>query len=306
MSMDAQIGNLYEQPFEDIWNSQKAIQIRKQILKSRYPYCKLPFCISGSNYNFRLIPRKNVSYSPVQKSYPKMVSIGPDSECNLNCIMCRPSLSRLSDEELEIHNKRIDDLYLPILKDAEELTLSSTGDPFASRNTRMLMKKAAEIYPDLKFNLITNGLLCNRFNCDDVGITERLSRVMVSIHAATEETYNTVVKNGDFPKLIENLKWLSQMVGEGKIKELFFAFVVSAKNYKDIPAFIEFAKKNNAKALFWGCIDWGGNLDNYDEPLDIIMPEHPKYNEFVEFLALQNFADKNAYFSFPIKRLLKK
>lgn len=306
MSMDAQIGNLYEQPFEDIWNSQKAIQIRKQILKSRYPYCKLTFCISGSNYNFRLIPRTGVSYNPVQKSYPKMVCIGPDAECNLNCIMCRPSLSRLSDEELEIHNKRIDELYLPILKDAQELTLSTTGDPFASRNTRLLMKKSAEMYPDLKFNLITNGLLCNRFNCDDVGITERLLRVMVSIHAATEETYNKVVKNGDFHKLIENLKWLSQMVGEGKIKELFFAFVVSAKNYKDIPAFIEFAKKNNAKALFWGCIDWGGNLDNCDEPLNIIMPEHPKYNEFVEFLALHDLADKNAYFSFPIKRLLKK
>jgi len=242
MTKDALIGNLYEESFDEIWNSKKAIEIRKNALKSCYFHCIIPQCIAKSNYNIRLVPpNSEINFKLKQKSYPKMVCIGADSECNASCIMCRPHISRMSGEELEIASKRIQELYIPILKDAKWLTLSTTADPFASRNTRLLMKTAAETYPDLKFNLITNGILCDKFNCDDIGITERLSRVMVSVHAATEETYNKVVKNGNFNKVLENLDWLKSLLEKESIAQLFMAFVVTPKNYHEIPLFAEFA-----------------------------------------------------------------
>ena len=33
------IGNIYSQSFEEIWNSQKAIEMRTQILNNNYSYC---------------------------------------------------------------------------------------------------------------------------------------------------------------------------------------------------------------------------------------------------------------------------
>lgn len=303
MTKQAEIGNLNKNSFEEIWNSKQAIKIRKEILKGKYNFCNPPMCFSKSNYNIRITPFKQIEYKAVQKSFPQMVCIGADWECNASCIMCRPKLSRLNREELQIFNDRIEKIYLPILKNAKELTLSTTGDPFASRNTRLLMKKAAEKYPDLKFNLITNGILCNKFNCDDAGITNRLSRVMVSVHAGDEETYKKVVKNGNYRRVQENIEWLKSLKDENKIKGLYLAFVVNAKNYENIPAFIEFAKKYNLEALFWNCIDWGNNLDFCDEPLDICRPNHPKFQKLKEVLDSIELETANSHFSMALKRI---
>ncbi len=306
MTKEAEIGDLNKQSFEEIWNSKTAMEIRKRILKGEYPFCKVPFCISRSNYNLRLIPTIGIKNKVRQDSYPKMVCIGADAECNVNCIMCRSTISRISNDDLPLFNKKIDEIYLPILKSADELTLSTTCDPFASRNTRLLMKSAAEMYPSLKFNLITNGILCNKANCDEIGITEKLSRVMVSIHAATEETYNKIVKNGNFSKVIENIEWLKEMKEKGLVKNLFFAFVVSSQNYKEIPLFIDFAEKYSARALFWGCISWGDNLLSCEgEPLDIIDPEHPRHYDFVNSLNVKKVKDHSSYFAVNIRRLIK-
>ncbi|MBE7705100.1 MAG: SPASM domain-containing protein [Cyanobacteria bacterium SIG29] len=284
MKKEAKIGNLNDNSFEEIWNSKHAQKIRKEILNKRYNYCFPPICYSKSNYNIRLVPKNGVEYTTVQKSFPKMVCLGPDWECNVNCVMCRDELCRYNDEDLKNFNDKIDKVYMPILKDAEVLTLSTTGDPFASRNTRLLMTTAANMYPNLKFSLITNGILCDEFNCRETGILNRMSRVMVSVHASNEETYNKVVKNGNYKKVLENIKWLSKMRDERKIDGLFLAFVVSAKNYDDIPNFIEFAKQNNVVALFWSCYSWDNNLSYSDEPLEITEPSHPKHQQFLDVL----------------------
>ncbi len=303
MTKDAEIGNLNNSSFEQIYNSKRAREIRKSILNGEYYCCNPQSCYSKSNYNSYLIPQKGVDFKEVQKKFPKMVCIGADCECNVNCIMCRPDLSRLSDDELKQYNKKIDNLYMPILKDAEVLTLSNTADPLASRNTRLLMKTAAQKYPNLKFNILTNGILCDKHNCDDIGITDRLLNVMVSIHASEEETYNKIVKNGNFKKAEENIRWLASLKEEKKIENLYLAFVISSKNYENIPAFIEFAKNHNAVALFWGCVSWGDNLNNSDEPLDIANPNNPKFKKLMDLLNTINMESEYSHFSFQIRQL---
>jgi radical SAM protein with 4Fe4S-binding SPASM domain len=304
MSPKAEIGNLNNNSFEEIYNSKQAQKIRKEILKGKYNFCSPVMCFSKSNYNIRLTPFKNLELKAVQSKFPKMVSIGADAECNVNCIMCRPHISRLSNDELIQLKEKVKNLYLPILKDATTLTLSTTADPFASRNTRFLMKEASKQYPNLKFHLLTNGLLCDEFNWIDTGIINRVECVMVSIHASCEEVYNKVVKNGNFKHVEKNIQWLKQQKEQGKIKGLFLAFVVNAKNYEDIPNFIEFAKSNNAVALFWPCIDYGGNLHS-DEPLNICHPQNPKHEKLLEVLNSIELETDYSHFSLGIRRLKK-
>ncbi len=284
MTPEGQIGNLNEQTFDEIWNSEKARLIRNNAKDMIYRFCNPKFCYVKTNYHIRVMPSKDIDFSVKQKKYPKMVCVGPDWECNTSCIMCRPSLSRLSDEELSGFSEKIDKWYIPILKDAEELTLSTTSDPFGSRLCRELMKRAAEKYPKLKFNIMTNGILCDRYNCEQTGIWDRMGRIMFSIHASNQEVYEKVVKNGNFEKMCENLKLMSELKSEGKIKALYLGFVISSKNYHDIPSFCEFAKQNKAVALFWMCRDWGGNLANSDEQLEVWKKEHPKFKELQKVL----------------------
>ena len=75
------------------------------------------------------------------------------------------------------------------------------------------------------------------------------------------------------------------------------AFVINSKNYYDMPNFIEFAKKYKTPALFWLCRDWGGNLQNEDENIDIWNYSHPKYRDFCEVLKSIDFNTKSAFFS---------
>ncbi len=305
MTKEAEIGNLNDNSFDEIWNSKRAVQIREEILKGKYNYCAPSMCFSKSNYNIRLVPFKDIEYKSVQKSYPKMVCIGADWECNASCIMCRKEICRLSDEELKVCNEKINGIYIPILKDAKTLTVSTTGDPFASRNTRLLIKTAAETYPNLKFNLITNGILCDKYNCDELGITDRILNVMVSIHASNQETYNNVVKNGNWEKVVKNINRLKELKEQKKIQGLYFAFVVNSQNFEDIPNFIEFAKKYNVQALFWNCIDWGGNTETNGESIDIVKPYHSKFPKLVEIIKNTELETPYSHFSIAFQNIKK-
>ncbi len=283
-SQDSLIGNMNEQSFDEIWNSPKAMEIRQNALDGKYLYCNPNSCREKTNFNAKVIPENNIDYSVKQKKYPKMVCLGPDWECNVNCVMCRPQISRLSDAQLDEFNEKIEKWYLPMLKDADELTVSTTSDPFGSRNVRLLLQKAVEKYPKLRVSLMTNGVLCDEYNCKQLGIYGKINKVMFSIHASDKETYEKVVKNGNFEKMCENLKWMSELKKQKKISELYLGFVVSVKNYTNIPDFCEFAKNNGAIALFWLCRDWGGNLDNSDEPMEVWRKEHPKFKELQKIL----------------------
>ena len=303
MHPNAQIGNLNDNTFDEIWNGKKAQNIRNQILKNLHVFCSYSSCREKSNFHLYTILDRKIDYSCIQKKYPKMVSLAIDSECNASCIMCRGDIFRCTDEEIEVLKDKIENLYLPILKDAEYLTLSTTADPFASRATRLLMKRAAQTYPSLKFDLLTNGTLCDEFNCKDTGIIDRLSSVMFSVHSCTQETYDSIVKNGNFQNVCENIKWMSSFKKSGKIDNFFLAFVVSSKNYKEIPQFVEFANDNNAVALFWSCRDWGGNLSYTDEDLQVCDPKHDKYLELKEILKSIELETEYSHFSHQLHNI---
>ena len=49
---------------------------------------------------------------------------------------------------------------LPILKQAEIVSLNGAGEALASKHGKKLIKAIAEKYPDIKFELRTNGILC--------------------------------------------------------------------------------------------------------------------------------------------------
>ena len=305
MSPDAELGNINDLPFEDIYNSEKAIKIRNEILNSEYNYCNPKICFSEANYKSKIIPRKNIKYTSKQKKFPQMVSIATDNECNVNCIMCRPQIYKCSEEEIKNQTEKIDAIYIPILKDAKEITLSVMADPFASRTTRLLMKTAAKKYKNLKFNIITNGILADEANLREIGITDKLSKVIVSIHASNEHTYNKIVKNGNFYIAQKNINYLNELKKQNKIKELYLAFVVSSKNYDDIPNFIKYAKENKIPALFWSAVDFNGNKQVENENLNITDPNHPEFKKFLQIISNIELDSEYIHFSQKIRSLKK-
>ena len=279
------LGNINNQKFEEIWNSNLAQEIRKQALKNSYPYCKNELCdlrISGDSIAKSFLSNKKISFSPKMKSFPRFVYLSPDSECNLHCITCRKEIFQYAEEEINEMNKKIDKIYLPILKDAEIVMINASGEALASRHSRELIKRIVKKYPNIKFSLLTNGLLCNDKTLKQLQIDDKLSSVIVSINAATRETYEKFSPNSNFDVIMHNLEYLKHQQINKKINAIIVSFVITSINYKEIPAFIEYASSNNFYAQFLHYIDWGNQLNYSAEELAVFRPFHKEYKNYLQ------------------------
>lgn len=272
-------GNIYEQTFDEIWNGKKAKEFRQNLIDNKYTHCNRGICNFG-----RLAPTNNKK--SLDADYPKFVTIAYDRTCNLKCITCRDSIireSKFSSQEIE---ENIEKYYLPICKNAEELVLNSIGECLISKHSRTLIKKASEKYPNLKFNIMTNGLVCNEIVLKNLGLYGKLSTIQVSIHAATKETYDKITRTSNFKYVMKNLKWLSEEKKKGKIPTVIINFVVNSLNYKEMPDFVQLAKDLDITASFWELQKWSGNtemLKNY-ENYAVFNRKHPQFQDLLEIL----------------------
>lgn len=279
------IGNVFENSFEDVWNSEKAQELRRRIIRHDYSLCDEDSCAYCKNRSFPYpyIEPKNCSI--VMKKLPAVVKMSYDPECNIACRMCRDKIKRLSNEDLELYNSKIDTFFLPMLKDAKILFINAHGDAFGSRHSRLLIKKAAQAYPKLRFDFSTNGILCTEKMFDNLNITpEKIDTIRISIHAASAETYGKIVQHGEklFSQIIKNLEYLSQLRKKSLFR-LFVHFVVSSLNYKEIPAFIELAEKYDILPFFWELRSAQYHY-RWDENDFIAQKNHPLYNDLKEAL----------------------
>ena len=82
------IGNLFEQPFNAIWNGEKARSLRERIRRGDYSVCRPEGCPFLQNKN---LPEKPVEYvnSYAVADTPAIVNLAYDYMCNQYCETCR-------------------------------------------------------------------------------------------------------------------------------------------------------------------------------------------------------------------------
>lgn len=277
------IGNIFKDSFENVWNSPKAVDLRQRILNDDYSLCDYDGCAYLKQKYF--VSKYTPDCKPVMSDYPLTLKFVYDYECNIACKICREKIKRLSDEELELLNSKIDTFFLPMLKSAKVLIINAYGDPFGSRHSSLLVKKAAEMYPKLKFDFHTNGILCNETHFKNMNITpDRIEKIRISIHAASGKTYEKIVPNGKvyFPQIIDNLKYLKKIRQENNFP-VYIHFVVTSDNYQDIPKFIDIAEKYDAIPHFWEYRRENCAWDN-PENLYISRIDHPLHKKLVKVL----------------------
>ena len=214
------IGTLDENP-ETMWNGPVARDIRASILDGSFRHCNHLHCplIANRTLPSRDDPEAKATIeayaSPSPPKLPTNVNLSHDKSCNLSCPSCRSDLY-LAKKTKQIELDTLTDRFvLPLLKDAETVMITGSGDPFASNHFRSIIKKLTpEAYPKLRFNLITNGQLCDARAWADLCLGSRVDNVHVSVDAATSETYAFVRRLGDFSRLRKNLAFLKRLHDE--------------------------------------------------------------------------------------------
>ena len=302
------IGNVFKTPFASIWNGEKAYNLRKKLLENDYSLCS-DTC-NRKNY---FLMNKTSDYDSCQIPYPHSVSISCDTSCNIRCIFCRDTFihNNFSQQEVE---REVNDIWLPVLKGVKILELGVNSEPLSNLKETFLLKRAAEVYPDIRFQIHTNGILGTEKRLKELGIYNRMENITVSLHSATEKTHSRVVPvyggGKTFRRILDNIKTYSKMREKGLLKRLALVFVVFSENYQDIPKFVKLAADNNAQAVFWGLrkVSVGGNktfMSHYDD-YDILNPNHKDHNKLLEVLKNPILKDSVHVDMFPeIKNLIK-
>ena len=178
-----------------------------------------------------------------KKLYPSQLVIAPTTRCNLNCAIC--DRTNVTPVDLTVENLRnIEE----VIKHASDINLTGFGESLLNRNFEDILKYIFSVNKTQRIvTMVTNGTLLSR----DFGllVNDRLSAIDISINAATPETYRRDMKNADLNQVLENVREFMSALDNDSRNRVSLIFVAHAKNYQEMPAFIDLVKEMGIKRV---------------------------------------------------------
>ena len=258
--LDISCGNIGVTDTASVWDSPLAKIIRLSVINNSYTFCARNKCgkLSAGNEQTSLIGRREIKTS----DHPLTVNVANDSVCNLHCPSCRKCIHAKNDnnEELEI-NTCIDALFeTGWLEKADKLLVGGGGEAFLSKNYRRVIYGGSEKRNSII--IMTNGTLFTEGEWEKLeGKYEHIS-FLVSVDAATKDTYEKVRCGGNYDSLMKNMDFLAELRKENRVDSVKAIMIVQRANFEEIPAFIRWAMDKGFDGISLSHIrNWG----TYDE-----------------------------------------
>ncbi|MEL6504616.1 MAG: radical SAM protein [Pseudomonadota bacterium] len=297
-------GNVLEdQNADDIWNSEKAQEIRRSILDGDFSYCSRSLC---GLIKEDLLPNKDEVTDTYLRDIidnhrvelprgPKTVQLSHDQSCNLACPSCRTEIMTLKGSEQEPYMTSLDRVLLPLLEKTRGVVMvSGGGDPFGSKFYRSVLSSLnPDRFKDLNISILTNGLLLTPKQWSQFEDAHPMvNALLVSVDAAREETYADVRRPGNLNKLIKNLEFLSEKRKSGALKYFGLCFVVQQKNFREMPEFVALGKRLGVDAIwFQRIVNFGSFTSDEIKEADVAFSDHPDHAEFQTILKHPDLKD---------------
>ncbi len=271
------VGNLNLQSLEDILKSPMRDQLQHSIGDGSYRYCNNKQCSYLLDDDTVFWPAKTPVASQI-----KNIRLAIDDSCNLTCPSCRnkkifEQAGTKFNNRIKLTDKIID--YISKSKEIIEVHVGSDGDPFASLVYRYFIQKTKN-FNNIKFTIQTNGLLIKKMYSKNKTMFQKLKTLNLSIDGASKKTYEALRVGGKFKILIENLEFIKNIK---KDFSLILHVVVQRKNFKEVPDFIELAKKYNFNRIYFNKIqNWNTDLNYLEE--NVFDSNHKEYCELQKVL----------------------
>lgn len=291
------IGDLAEHPWEDVWNSDTAQGIRASILDGSFRFCNKTACpkIAGST-----LPLKEELVSSSDRwrdvignfrtrlaDAPHRVNLAYDQTCNLSCPSCRTHKVAADSATRARFDKLQEEQILPLLRHVKLAFINGSGDPFASKNFRNLLDRLGpEHYPDLRFQVMTNGMLFTprewaRFPT----LHGRVAYLRISLDAATGPTHELLRRGARWPVMEENLAFARALRADKLIDRLELSFTVQVDNYEEMGQAVDLAHRLGADHVaFQRLTNWGTFTAEQYAQKAVFMPLHPRYDHFIQLM----------------------
>lgn len=316
--MTKDFGKLHECSIKDVWNSETAQKIRKSILEGTYEYCNWHQCPIYSNPENGLYSKEQLKHlmkSELKKISPWIehilngkteIDILPaiynfcyDNTCNLQCPSCRMNTitnnSGIDYQKISRFQKKLlSEINDHIRKNYTRISICGTGEPFASRAFKdILFSVEGANYPKLEIAIQTNGTLLDHNTWEKLKkIHDNIVYIIISIDAASENTYSQIRRGGNYNKLIKNLTLLSELRIKGKLKQFNLAFVVQKRNYNEMVDAVKLSKDLNADKIIFNLLtDWYTWTKKEFNEEAIWSETHKEFKEFMKVLENPIFSD---------------
>jgi radical SAM protein with 4Fe4S-binding SPASM domain len=186
------------------------------------------------------------------KQYPTLLELELSNQCNLECIMCEGRLSsgiRKNRDQLPPLPMVYDDSFVEQLKEfiphLEEIRFNG-GEPFAQKIVYDICMVVAELNPNLRINIATNGTVYNK---QVRSILEKCNvSLNISIDSLDKINYEAIRVNGNFDDLMENFQTFNQYCKDNN-RGLSVMVNPMRNNWWEMPDFVKFA--TNHKVNLW-------------------------------------------------------
>lgn len=263
------VGNLKKKTLIEIWNDKPIQYMRMMMLEGRWKKICRPSCPVIFNYrikkeniyldNLKLhaITREIISEIKSKKiklvTKPTCLDFDNSMVCNINCIMCGREYFKDNTtlDNRALVGKAMEEVK-ELLPHLREILLTGYGDPFARPDTReFLLNLDPSLYPELKINLLTNGLLLPKY-WDKIKHLN-FGFIDVSVDAATKETYEKIRRGGRWEDLLKAFDIIK--INKDRFFDTRINMTVMRENYREISLFVELAYKYGFSAeisRIWG------------------------------------------------------
>lgn len=167
--------------------------------------------------------------------WPLMIDVELTNKCNMKCLFCfNPMQDRDSGFMAEeIYLKLLDEVSGPKIP----LRFIRWGENLLHKDALRYLRMAKE--RGLLVHLTTNGSIMTEKICREL-IDMKLDSIKISFQGADEAGYAVMRNNDMFPRVIENLKRLHEMRGDGEYPHIQISSTMTDESDEKIEEFKQF------------------------------------------------------------------
>lgn len=281
--LPARVGDWHSNTsIDQLADSPLARNVRDSITSGSYRYCNWISCPKITN--------QAVTEEPAIRAYPSDIYLSHDESCNLSCPSCRSEVKAAAPSFADnVRSPFLQDLT-DRLKDADTVKVTGSGDPFASRYFRRLLRDTHSNNRNLYIH--TNALLLNPRAYSALRLAHRIKTLEVSVDAASSGTYESIRRGGSFDKLLKNLHFVRQLRESGEVPYLQMDFVVQDENFREMADFVELCRAHKADRIFFSKLrNWHTYTDAEFMARNVCSALHRNFNALLHIIQDPIFRD---------------
>ncbi len=172
--------------------------------------------------------------------FPKFIGITLTNRCNYKCFFC----NRESNDKYDTIKLQKFYQLKPLIHNAEIINLTGWGEPLSYKYINEVLEFINENNNHQCISLTTNGSVLTEKIAEK--LSKNLNQIIISINAASKETYERDMKHGHWEKVINNVRNARKYIPRDK---MHFVFVGHLKNIHEFPEFIKMASELDVWAV---------------------------------------------------------